>query len=713
MRWGLRRLFIGFGVLLLFALVALRLSDPAPVQSLRLAYFDQLQKWHPRPSADLPVKVVDIDEPSLAKHGQWPWPRYKLADLVKRLNEHGAAVIVFDILFLEPDRLSPRNILSQPAYADMLRTFDPAILPDNDTLFAQAIADNQVVLGVSSTITSSQGNLPQKAGIVEIGDMPSLGFPRTVGISTPLPELSEAAKGLASINMSPYDTTERVRRVPLLWRDGEGRIIPSLALEALRVALGEESFIVRGAPDQRGITTSIRVGSFDIPTRSDGSIWVRFRPDDPSLYRSADDVLTGNSETLQADFSGHIVLIGTSAAGLLDMRTTALGENVPGVSIHAQIIEQILQGAFISRTDFTEGAEILIFLVLGATILWVMSGSGAFLSITASLSIGLLVMTASWVLFQKSGILLDITLPIFGGVLFFSAMTAFQFFVADRDKKMIRASFSRYVAPNVLHQIEQSGYQIKLGGELRPIAVMFCDMRNFTALSETMEATDMVSLLNTLFTELSDEILEQQGTIDKFIGDSIMAFWNAPLDMENYPYHACLSALGMRHALEALNPKLDPKPEKDIGIAIGISMGTACVGNVGSRNRFNYSVIGEAVNIASRIEASCRHIDFDILVSEDVMRASDSLAFLNAGSLSLKGVSRKKPIFALVGDATVSQSSEFLALKELHAVLLTNFKNAEEPDQQIVEKCLLLAQDIDARLPAFYERMITRAEDFI
>jgi adenylate cyclase len=708
----MRRLFVGFGILLLLALVILRISDPAPVQSLRLAYFDQLQKWQPRPLQDLPVRVVDIDELSLAKHGQWPWPRHKLAELVTQLRAHGAAVVVFDVLFLEPDRLSPKYLLSQPVYANILGELDPAILPDNDKLFAQAIAGNQVVLGVSSTATPSQGQFPQKAGVVEIGVSPSLGFPQTVGLSIPLPELTAAAEGLASINMSPYDTIERVRRVPLLWRDADGQIIPSLALEALRVALGEKSFLVRGVSDEIGLTQSIRVGSFDIPTRSDGSIWVRFRPDHPSLYRSAHDVLTGNSDTLHADFNGRIVLIGTSAAGLLDMRTTALGENVPGVSIHAQIIEQILQGDFISRNDFIQGIEILIFLVLGGVILWVMSDAGAFFSISTSVGIGVIVMAASWFLFQEQGILLDITLPVFGGVLFFSAMTAFQFFVADREKKMIRSSFSHYVAPNVLQQIEDSGYQIKLGGELKPISVMFCDIRNFTALSETMEATEMVSLLNSLFSVLSSEILDNQGTIDKFIGDSIMAFWNAPLDTEDYPYHSCLAALAMRRALDDLNPKLDPKPDKDIGIAIGISMGTACIGNVGSRDRFDYSAIGDPVNVASRIEASCRHVDYDILVSEDVMQASPGLAFLNAGSLSLKGVSKKNSIFALVGDASVSRSAAFQTLKEKHSVLVSSLQAGQKPDQEVIDTCRELAQNIDVRLLAFYDRVIQRGEDF-
>ncbi|MCF7728072.1 CHASE2 domain-containing protein [Sulfitobacter sp. M22] len=708
----MRKLFIGFGLVLLFALVGLRISDPTPVQSLRLVYFDELQKWHPRRLEDLPVRVVDIDERSLAEFGQWPWPRNVLADLVDRLSAGGAAAIVFDVLFLEPDRLSPNRLFLQPSYDGLSEGWDPDTLPDNDRIFAQAIQDRQVILGIASTVNESEGKLPQKSGVVEIGDNPSQGFVRSSGFSIPLPELSDAAKGLGSINMSPYDTTERVRRVPLLWRDANDAVIPSLALEALRVALGQGSFIINGESNASGITRSIRVGSIEIPTTADASLWVRFRPDHPSLYRSAADVFTSSMENLSANFEGRIVLVGTSAAGLLDIRTTALGENVPGVSIHAQIIEQILQGSFLSRTDFVEGVEILVFVVLGGLILWIMSVSGAFLSILTATSIGALIVATSWFLFYKHGILLDVTLPVFGGVLFFSAMTAFQYFVADRDKKMIRRSFSHYVAPEVLHQIEQSGHKLKLGGEMKSVSVMFCDIRNFTALSETMAAPQMVTLLNNIFSALSSEIMRQKGTIDKYIGDSIMAFWNAPVDVDDYPRKSCLAALAMRHAMVDLNLSMDPPPPKDIGIAIGIGMGTACIGNVGSKERFDYSAIGDVVNRAARIEASCRDVGHDILVSEDVMKASEGLAFLEAGQLSFKGVSQRQKIYALVGDDMLCETPMFQKLCALHTSAISAIARGDVEPVDRVEQCETLAQSLNIDLAGFYARLTQRLSDF-
>jgi adenylate cyclase len=708
----LKRSFWVFGVFLIVLLVGIRFVDPPPVQALRFVYFDQLQKWQPRPFDQLPVRVVDIDEDSLDEHGQWPWPRSKLAEMVTRLNEAGAATVVFDVLFLEEDRLSIKNLLSQSELSELLANADRSALPDNDAIFARSMAETNVVLGVTNDARSSS-EFPQKAGLVEIGSNPSEGFPVTLGFATPIPQLAEAAKGLGSLNMSPYDTTERVRRVPMMWRDNEGHVIPSLVVEALRTATGEQTILVQGAGDRSGVTEAIRVGPFTIPTREDGSLWVRFRPDDAALYVSAHDVLTAPAASLRSSFGGSIVLIGTSAAGLSDIRTTAVGEDVPGVSIHAQMIEQILQETFIKRDDFVEGMEVLAFLILGIVLLWIMSFTGPVVSLSAGAAVGGIIVTASWMLFQEKTIMYDITFPVFGGFLFFTAMTAFQFLIADREKKMIRKSFSHYVAPEVLAEIEKRGYDINLGGELKPISVLFCDIRNFTALSETVSPTEMVSILNDVFTELSDVIMKEKGTIDKFIGDSIMAFWNAPLDVEDYARRSCRAALHMRSTLEDLNPKLGLKTDKTIELAIGISMGTACVGNVGSRDRFDYSAIGDVVNRAARIEAGVRQVGYDILVSEDVKEAAPDFAFLEAGGLKFKGVSKRVPLYAVIGEPEFAENPNFKALRELHLRLLEDLRNGGSPDPELLDACKGYAVGINRRLETFYDQLSQRTEDFM
>lgn len=692
-------------------LVAVRLADPPATESLRMAYFDQLQKWQPRPFEQLPVRVIDIDETSLDAHGQWPWPRHKLADLVTRLQQAGTAVTVFDILFLEPDRQSPRQLLSQEEFSSILNEADLASLPDNDEIFSDAIKSNNVVLGVAGA-TATTDIFPSKAGLVEIGLNPSEGFPVTPGFSEPISPLAEAATGLGSLNMSPYDTTERVRHVPMMWRDVNGVVVPSLVVETLRAATGQQSVIVQGSGDRTGITKAIRVGPFTIPTLDDGSLWVRFRPDEPSLYVSAHDVLSQPPESLRSVLEGTIVLIGTSAVGLSDIRTTATGEDVPGVSIHAQMIEQILQGSFIQRDDFVRGLELLTFIVLGCVLTWIMFIAGPVVSVLAGAAIGGSIIFLSWTLFQQKLILFDVSFPLSGGLVFFSALTSFQFLIADREKKMIKKSFSHYVSPEVLQEIEKSNHKISLGGELREISVMFCDIRNFTALSETLEATKMVALLNDLFTDLSKAIMKEKGTIDKYIGDSIMAFWNAPLEVEGYARRACEAALSMRAVLETISPKLGIQAGKEIEVAIGISMGTACVGNVGSRERFDYSAIGDVVNRAARIESSCRHVDYDILVSGDVKEAASELAFLEAGTLSFKGVSQRLPVFAVVGSQVLSGDPAFKDLRQKHSRLIDDLSNETDPDPVLFKTCRELAVEINPRLGPFYDRLLQRPEDF-
>lgn len=716
----MRKIFVATGVILIFVSVALRLLDPAAMQTLRLAFFDQMQIMQPRATQNFPVRIVDIDEDSLDALGQWPWPRTTLAEMVEKLGEAGAAVIVFDILFAEPDRMSPHRLLSDPAFAPLLAGRPQSDLPDHDAILARAIAAQPVVLGIASSLQNSGDPVLPKSGIVEIGNSPHRALVSTAGLTRPLAVLADQAQGLGMISMSPYDTSERVRRVPLLWRGPDGQIIPALALDALRIAFGQSSYILRGEDSVLGaanaggqaIIQSVRIGPVTVPTTEDGSLWVRYRPDHPDLYVSAARLMSATPDQIRQDFEGRIVMVGASAAGLLDIRTTALGETVPGVSIHAQIVEQILQGDFLYRTDSISGFEILAFGLLCGLVLWIMSAAGAVVSILAGgVGAGAILLT-SWYLFTFQGVLFDITFPVLGGGLFFAMMTAFQFFVADRDKKMIRRSFAHYVAPEVLDQIEQSGHRIRLGGEMRSVAVMFCDIRNFTALSETMAAPQMVSVLNEIFTTLSAEILRQKGTIDKYIGDSIMAFWNAPVDVADYAARSCKAALAMRLALQMLNRTLDPKSREDVGIAIGIGLGTACIGNVGSRMRFNYSAIGDVVNRAARIEASCRDVAYDILVSEDVQQAAPDLAYLGAGRLTLKGVSQRQRIFALVGDASLAADPGFQDLAAAHeALLMTCAETGDLPVAALAE-CAERARMVDPALAAFYTRLAARPLDF-
>jgi adenylate cyclase len=706
-----------FGLGCLIALAALRVFDPYPVQVARDIYFDQLQRLSPRENASLPIRIIDIDEVSLAAVGQWPWPRHTLAELVDHLSELGAAAIVFDMLFAEPDRMSLAQLMADPRFTDILGQIDKRdglALVDNDEIFAAAIRDRPVVLGVAGVVGHQSPSVKTqwKAGIVEVGNNPASGLPSVSATTAIVPSLKAAATGIGSVNLSPGAAATVIRQIPLIWRAGDS-LLPSLALEALRVAQGESTIVVLGSTTTQGAVESVRVGGFEVPTTASGQLWVRYRPNDDSLYISAVSVL---DETRQAglgdSIEGHIVLVGTSAAGLLDIRTTPLGENVPGVSIHAQMLEQIILGDYLLRTDWIEGLEFAAFLLLGIVMIVVMSISGPQLSIPAGAAAGALIVAGSWISFDRYGTLFDASFPIAGGLVAFLAMTSFQYLVADREKRKIRRSFSHYVAPAVLQKIEKSGHRLQLGGETRELTIMFSDIRGFTSLSEKLDATELVSLLNELFSELTEQILAEHGTIDKFIGDSIMAFWNAPLETPGHQLLACAAALRMRAALQAFNASMIGQ-RYPISLAIGINSGNVCVGNIGSRNRFNYSAIGDAVNLAQRTEAACRHVAYDVLLSQDTAAYATSFAILDAGKLDLKGKTQRVPSYILVGNNVLYNDRDFNDLcwchKELVRALVSS--HPEVPSRQI-NSCKSLAAVIEPGLLGFYDRLPNRVDDF-
>ena len=711
-KWIVRGL--GFALVLMGCI--LRVSDPYPVEISRLIYFDFLQRLAPRTfDADLPVRVVDIDEASLSQLGQWPWPRSKVARLVEKLEGYGAASIAFDILFAEPDRYSPHRLAEDPIFAGYLRDAIDLNKLDNDQRFSNAITGRPVALGVAARPDLKTKQIVPRAGIIEIGDQPGLLLPRALSWTPLAVPLNETAVGIGGINVSPAGQISVVRTVPLLWQGPTG-IIPGLGIEALRLAIAEQNIFVEGAENERGIVLSVSLGAFHIPTDEIGQVWMHYRPDNPGLYLSAADVLDEkDNEQLRSEIEGRIILVGTSAAGLVDIRETSLGQSVPGVSIHAQLIEQILENKVLQRSDTIAALELVAFIALGVIVVSVMSISGAVPSFIAGGVAASSVLALSWVAFTQNSVLFDATFPLVGGMVNFGILAGFLFFATEREKNTIRRSFSQYVAPEILERLEESGQDLQLGGENQEITVMFADIRGFTPLSETMPATDLVALLNELFTALGQDILAHSGTIDKFIGDSVMAFWNAPVRVENHPLHCANAALAMRTSLRHFNTVRSEGHQVPIGIAIGCATGEACVGNIGSQNRFNYTAIGEVVNVASRIETACRHLAYDVVISETMALASrDQLALLQGGSVALKGVNKRELLFLVVGGRDTRQSEIFQRLQSHHSDLLAAMKGHRGAiwSTQAVERCRSIALEIEPGLAGFYDRISDRLGDF-
>lgn len=679
-----------FGLAVIAGLTLLRAADPYALVVAREATFDTFQQWRPREAPDgLPIRIIDIDEESLAELGQWPWPRSTMATMAQRLTELSAASIAFDLLFSEPDRLSPRRV------AGIGRDFDED--------FAEALRAGPTVLSLAQSGRAAVPSLEPKSGLAMTGSDPLAMLSELGGAAQPLPVLADAAAGLgvASLDRGGAGVA---RRLPLLWRNSDS-VLPALSAEALRVALGVSTLVVIG--DNAGAVEQARVGDFAVPTGPSGDIWLYYRELPPDIYISARDLLSDDYADLAPLVAGHIVLVGASASGLLDIRVSALGEPVPGVSIHAQALEQMLTNTFLQRADWVSGLEMALFALGGILIVLAVIFTGPVVGLVVSLVVVGLMLATSWWAFSVPRLLIDPSFALFGALFLYAAMAFFRFAITDADRRRIRRAFAHYVEPSLLTRIEADANLLRLGGDVRELTVMFSDVRNFSALTERTAPADLVAILNRLFSVLGGAIVSQQGTIDKFMGDAVMAFWNAPVDVDRHAERACRAALAMREALEQLNLS-EPEP---IAIGIGIATGPALVGNMGSEQRFDYSCIGDTVNVASRIEGMCRTVGHDILVTAQTAAAAPDLALLPAGSVALKGMSDREPIFILVGDETIAGTPAFAALAAAHDRLLTDLASGSD-HAMALDACLRAALDVDGRLAGFYSACLERQGDF-
>lgn len=667
---------------LLLVAVGLRIADPEPVARLRLAVFDTYLDLAPRTlDPALPVRIVDIDDASLARVGQWPWPRTRLAEIVDRLKAAGARTITVDLILAEPDRLSPgefaKLFAAQPELAPLVGK--ASALPSNDERLAAAIASAPVVIGLAGETAGDRPPPAPHAHFAIAGDDPLQFVPRFKGTVESLPVLTKSAQGLGAVNWLP-ERDQVVRRVPLLLSIA-GTLYPSLPLEALRVAKAETTVFVRSsggssvtAFGQRTGIENVRVGSTVLPTDGDGELWLRFTRPDARRYISAHRVLDG---TLDAkEITGRDIIIGTSAVGLLDLRATPLDAAVPGVEVHAQALEQMLSGEHLSRPPFATGLELVYLVVAGAALAWLIGLLGAAGAAVIGIGAIVLVFAASWLAYTNAGYLLDPVYPSIAVLLVYLATSLTGYIATERERSRVRSAFGHYVAAPLVEELARNHDKLKLGGETREVTVLFADIRGFTNIAEGLTAEALITFLNRLFTPLSEVILAERGTIDKFMGDAVMAFWNAPLLDEAHAANACRAALRMQQEIDRLNVLWAAEAARGgetmahVQLGIGLNTGDCCVGNVGSPQRFDYSILGDVVNVASRLEGTTKVYGVPIIVGEKTALAAPSLAFLEIASVKVRGKERAERIFALIGDASLAQSNAFAGLRSSHARLL-------------------------------------------
>ena len=606
------------GLLVLLALTLLKYSDPQPLERLRHAVFDRYLAAKPRAVSDLPVAIVDIDDRSLRALGQWPWSRQVLAQLVDRLHAAGAATIGFDIIFPEPDRLSPRRLAQTlPGLtADMRSRLEAE--PDTDQLLADAIGRARVVLGRSglSQKQAAPGEDPPVPLAMMGGDSLDL-LPSYPDMLRNLPILEKSAAGLGLFSVLP-EADGIIRRVPTAFAI-HGAPRPALAVETLRVATGGDALAIRR--DSAGISGLV-IGGHLLPTERDGRLWVHYTPHQPARFVSAVDVIEGR---FPADrFQGRIALIGASAVGLQDLRPTPLEPAMPGVEIHAQVLETILAGAVLVRPNYALGAEVLAGAALALLVILLVPVLGPLPVLGLGFALASLTLWLGWFLFAEHGMLFDPVFPLIAGFAVYITLVFANYWREQRQKDAIRAAFQHYLAPSLVEKMVRQPELLKLGGETRMLTILFSDVRGFTSVAESYQQDPqaLTALMNRLLSPLSDAIIAEGGTIDKYMGDAIMAFWNAPLDMPDHPIRALRAAEAMHRSHVRLEAERQQEAEQagrtylPLEIGIGINSGTCVVGNMGSSARFDYTALGDAVNLASRLEGLTAQYGRAILVGE-------------------------------------------------------------------------------------------------
>ena len=663
--------------------MGLRLADPQAVARLRLSVFDTYQRLSPRtPSAEYPVRVIDIDDASLASLGQWPWPRTRLADMINKLREAGVATISLDIVLAEPDRFSAGELAQQlrdvPALKPLLDRASE--LPSNDTELASAIRSADVIVGVSGEQAPTGRPLPAaKASYAVAGDDPKLFVPAFAGGTPSLGVLTDASKGIGAVNWLP-EQDQIVRRVPMLIAAGNV-LYPSLAVEQLRVAEKASTLFIR-ASSGSGIEAfgqhtgldSLRVGTKTLYSDSDGQMWLHFAPFDRAHYSSAHDLLGGR--IAKKDLAGRHIIIGSSATGLLDLRATPLDPSVPGVEIHAQALAQMLSASNLVRPAWATGAELFLIVLGGAAMAWLFHRSQP--GVAAAVGGGALAAVAagSWFAFSRHGVLLDPVYPALTLVLLYMAGSLSNYLQAETDRARVRTAFSHYLSPSLVEQLAADPSKLKLGGETREITLLIADVRGFSRLSEGLDASEVLAFVNGIFTPMTDIILDERGTIDKYMGDAVMAFWNAPLEDKAHAPNALRAALRMMTCLNELNTQRgvelarEGREHTPIRMGIGVNTGPCSVGNVGSPQRLNYSILGDPVNTASRLEEATKIYGAAIICGAETAQQAQGFALLEIGTQALRGKDRTERMFAVIGDEAVAKSPEFVKLKKTHAALV-------------------------------------------
>ncbi len=659
------------------------------------------------------VAIVDIDDRSLEKFGQWPWPRYRVGLLLQKINMAGALAIGMDILFAEPDGTSPmvmKKALKRDLQVDIQFSDLPEALLDNDKIMANVLKQGPFVLGYSGafSIKNSQQtkNLipPLKAlEVKEPGANQAIEYVFEAGhLISPLPILLEGANDAGFMN-TITDKDGVLRRTPLFiaWKN---KLYPQLSLATIMAAFKGR------LPDpiikvSSGGIESMKIGDTIIPLEANGAMLINYRGASKTFpYISAADIL---NDTVKPDaLKGKIIFLGTSAAGLKDIRISPIDQVFPGVEVHATMVDNILSKDFIHRPDWTPGLELLLIVSWGLITTFLIGRASAILTIpvTLVLAVGAWV-GGAWSL-EHLKIWISPFFPVVVLVLNFSVLNMQKFWLSEKKKKFFKGAFSKYVSKAVVNQLAENPDKLSLEGEEKEISILFSDIRGFTSISEQLTPSQITQLLHDYFTPVTKIIIENDGTHDKFIGDAVMSFWNAPLDVADHEKYAIKAALEMIGTLEVLNIEFKEKFGIEIAVGIGLHSGFCRVGNMGSDDIFDYTIIGDNVNLASRLESLTKFYGVQVIISDSMLKGlTPELVAQELDLVRVKGKQEPVQIYTVYSNRDSSEEdSSSMRQKEIEQYqnALVLYKN-QEFEQAMEQFNSLIKKYPDQRIYSIYQ----------
>ncbi|MFI3135512.1 MAG: adenylate/guanylate cyclase domain-containing protein [Methylococcaceae bacterium] len=685
---------------IILANISLYIAEPLPIRVLRHYLFDQYQQWSPRPYQDVGVRVIDIDDESLQKIGQWPWPRTRIATLLTLLKENERAIGI-DFIFSEPDRTSPASMLKLWQVSPDVRA-QLQLLPDHDQQLAAAIRSQRTVLGFSAERAINNAELPAEPfRFIRLGDAPYPFVPSFTSAINSLPLLEEHAAGNGALIFIP-DVDGVVRKVPLIIQIQDS-LYPSFSLELLRVALHQKNYLVKTTAHYAIGIEQIMIGAFSIPSTANGEMWVYYSPSNAVRTIPAWKILNGEvpPETLK----DKILLIGSSGRGLTDLRFTPVNGVIPGVEVHAQMLEQMLTQRFLIRPNWAVSLEVLLLFFVALLVGIVTLNTGIISSSSITLVALSIIFLGSWRLFNVQGLLLDGLTPSLMILSTFMLCSIIRHTRSEQRHRWVRSVFSRYVSPNLVNYLITHPEQLELNGQRLECSFILTDLANSTQLMESIEPSVLASRLNTYLDQMIAIAFRHDGTLTRIVGDGIVIMFSAPIKQLDHRQRAVTCALEMHRYAKNYVIELAAQGLAFCDTRIGVNTGMVLVGNFGGSAIFDYRALGDPINTASRLESANRHLGTAICVADATLDGCVNIVSRPIGRLLLKG--KAKPLLTYEPLGITSQQAPFridTAYEQAYSLL------NDDPVAALRAFTVLATKRPEDALVAFHVERLARGE---